>query len=426
MQIRVKGRNPLNGLYVPHGNPNAAKASIAASMLSEHAITLQNIPTNRSTLHFLEVAKSLGATVSWQNSSTLTLQTPQLTQSGLTEAMMQGAVGSLLYIPALLARQRRVTVEIGFPLHRIRTHLNLLRDLQQQVTIHEQGFECVAQNWDAADIILDRPSVTASEIAIMLAVTLGKSTTLRHVACEPHINDLVQLLRSMGAEISGEGSNCLHIVGQPSLTPATQTLSVDHIETASMIAIGALCGGTIEITPPPHTQLPDLRVIGRTFAQVGIHFNQDAQHISVPQHARFIMADGEEDVDASIETSEWPGFPSDLVSIITLVASIAEGTTLIHERLFRDRLLFVDTLKRMGANIVLADPHRALVIGGASLYADYIPAPDPRFGLGLLGATLLAEGESVIDNAQYFNYTFANVLDKLTALGADIEVNPTA
>lgn len=426
MQIRVKGKKPLNGLYVPNGNPNAAKATIAASMLSESAIALQNVPTNRSTLHFLEVAQTLGAEANWQTPTTLTLQTPQLHPSDLTQSMMQGAVGSLLYIPAMLARQGHVQVEVGFPLHRIRTHLNVLRDLKQEVTVHDNGFECIARPWEEADIILDRPSVTASEIAIMLAVALGKSTCLHHVACEPHINDLVGLLRAMGAEIQGQGSNCLHIIGQASLAPAKHTLSVDHIETASMIAIGALCGGTIEITPPAETTLPDLRVIGRTFAQVGLQFNLEQQGISVPKHERFIMAHGEEDVDASIETSEWPGFPSDLVSIITLVATVAEGTTLIHERLFRDRLLFVDTLKRMGANIVLADPHRALVIGGASLYADYIPAPDPRFGLGLLGATLLAEGESVIDNAQYFHYTFANVLDKLIALGADIEVKPSA
>ena len=423
MQIRVKGKKPLNGLYVPNGNPNAAKATIAASMLSESIITLQNVPTNRSTLHFLEVAETLGAQANWQTLSTLTLHTPHITQSILTESMMKGTVGSLLYIPALLSRQGHVRVEVGFPLHRIRTHLNVLRDLNQHVTVHDNGFECVAQNWEEADIVLDRPSVTASEIAIMLAVTLGKSTTLHHVACEPHINDLVTLLCGMGAEISGQGSNCLHIIGKPSFSHTHHTLSIDHIETASVIAIGALCGGAIEITPPSPTTLPDLRVIGRTFNQVGVQFSIDNQRVSVPKHERFIMAHGEEDVDASIETSEWPGFPSDLVSIITLVATVAEGTTLIHERLFRDRLLFVDTLKRMGANIVLADPHRALVIGGASLYADYIPAPDPRFGLGLLGATLLAEGESIIDNAQYFHYTFANVLDKLTALGADIDVN---
>jgi UDP-N-acetylglucosamine 1-carboxyvinyltransferase len=192
-----------------------------------------------------------------------------------------------------------------------------------------------------------------------------------------------------------------------------------HIEAASIAAIGALSGGRVQING---IRQNDLRMINKIYRRLGINLDIDETHVFIPKHEHLTISNREEDVDSSIETAPWPGFPSDLVAIATVVATQARGTSLIHEKLFNNRLLFVDKLKSMGAQIVLCDPHRAIVVGPTPLYAIYMDSPDVRTGLGMLGAALIAQGESVIDNAQALRWSFDGVVGKLQNLGAKIVV----
>ncbi|MEM6281884.1 MAG: UDP-N-acetylglucosamine 1-carboxyvinyltransferase [Chloroflexota bacterium] len=420
MRIRVVGGQPLNGTFTPSGNPNAAKALLAAALLTDQPVTLRRVPRNTSTQYLLDAAEQLGASLAWQGTSTLDIHTEALTRRTLDESLVSGAVGALLFLAPLIIRREVIRIEVDFPLNRIRTHLDALRDLGLGVVVTHGAVEIVSARWDSKDIILNSPSVTATAIAMMLAAVLGGRTVIYNAACEPHISDLAAMLNNMGASITGAGSNRVQIIGAETLRGTDETISYDHIEIASVAAIVALSGGRVQMMPEDDHTLPDLRNITRTFAHFGLNIDADSNVLLVPRHERFDVASREEELDAQIETSPYPGFPSDLITIAALIATQANGTSLLHERLFKDRLLFVDTLKDMGANIILADPHRAIVVGATPLRGTYIATPDPRFGLGILGAALIAHGESVIDNAERFDYTFDRILPGLQALGAQI------
>jgi UDP-N-acetylglucosamine 1-carboxyvinyltransferase len=428
MRIRIRGGRALNGTFSPAGNPNAAKALLAASLLTLEPVTLRRVPRNTSTAHLLAAAEALGAVLTWQDptSGTLQVQTEIITGRTLNRGTVSGAVGTLLFLPALIARREHVRLEVGFPLSRIRTHLDVMRDLGLDIITMSGAVEFRARYWDNRDVILDTPSVTATAIALMLAARLGRQTIIRNAACEPHIGDLAQLLVAMGVGVDGVGSNVLTVRGAMELHGADVAVGYDHIEIASVAAIVALSGGRLQVPADDGAALPDMRVIARTYGYFGLNIDADERVVLVPRHERFAVTGREEDIDASVETAPYPGFPSDLVTLATVIATQASGTSLIHEKLFRDRMLFVDTLKDMGAQIILAGPHRAIVVGGTPLQGTYMAAPDPRFGLGMLGAALIAQGDSVIDNAERFDYTFDGILPRLQELGADIVTETNA
>jgi UDP-N-acetylglucosamine 1-carboxyvinyltransferase len=241
-----------------------------------------------------------------------------------------------------------------------------------------------------------------------------------NAASEPHVVDLLNMLVKMGAQIDGIGSNLLTIhgrSGQDDLKGAAYTVSPDHVEAASVAAIAALSGGRLTVE---NTRRRDLRLIARVYERLGLNISLDEDAVVVPVHEQFVLSSRDEDVDVSVESSPWPGFPSDLIAMATVIATQARGLVLIHEKLFNNRMLFVDRLTAMGAQIVLCDPHRAIVVGPTRLQGDYVDNPDVRVGLAMLGAALCAEGETVIDSAEVFDRSFEHVLDKLTALGARI------
>lgn len=419
MRIKVEGQHPLNGVYEPSGNPNAAMALLAAALLTDQPVTLRNVPTTTSITTFIALVEWLGAETTRQDDNTLLVRGSQLTQRTLTEEQIGSSVGVMLLLAPLLVRRQHVRLEIDFPLNRIRTHLEALRDLGLDVVTMHGAVECRAATWDFKDIILAQASVTATGIVVMLAAALGKETIIHNAACEPHIRELCHLLEAMGAHIEGIGSNILRVLSPETLEGAEVTIGPNHIEAASIAAIGALSGGRLQITG---TRLEDMRMIGKIYQRLGIDLDIDESSIFVPKHQQLSVLNREEDVDASIETAIWPGFPSDLVAVATVIATQARGTSLIHEKLFNNRLLFVDRLKAMGAQIVLCDPHRAIVVGPSSLFGIYMASPDVRAGLGMLFAALIASGVSTIDNAQALEHTFGGVVSKLQALGAQIEL----
>jgi UDP-N-acetylglucosamine 1-carboxyvinyltransferase len=430
MRIRVQGGQPLNGVYTPAGNSNAAIHCLAAALLTDQPVRLDNVPKTASVVAMLELAELLGAQVDWHEgqagaesngaiSHSVTVTAAQIGRRHLTHTETQGFIGALLYLVPIIVRRGYARLEIDFPLNRVRTHLEALRDLGIDVSTSDGGIELRSVTWEFKDILLTQASVTATSMVMMLAATLGHETVIRNAACEPHIQSLGDLLERMGAQVQGLGSNVIRIWGVPQgLHGTIASLGADTIETASIAAIAAMCKGRVQITD---TQSLDLRLIDRIYRRLGVSLDLDEENLYVPRHGDLIISTREEDVDASIETAPWPGFPSDLVAIATVLATQARGTVLIHEKMFNDRLLFVDKLIRMGAQIVLCDPHRAIVVGPSPLRAIYMDTPDVRIGLGMLGAALVAKGESVIDNAQAISRSFEHVLVKLQALGAQIE-----
>ncbi len=415
MRITVEGQQPLKGEYAPSGNANAALSLLAAALLTDQPVTLHNVPQTTSVRNLRALAEWLGAAIT--GDTTLNINAPQLTQRSLSAEQI-GSPGTLLLIAPVLVRRQYVHLEIDFPLNRIRTHLEALRDLGIDVVVRSGTIECQAVTWDSRDVFLSQASVTATAIVLMLAASLGKETLIHNAACEPHVVELCLMLEAMGAHIEGIGSNVLRVFSSPDLEGVEVTVGPDHIEAASIAAIAAMTQGRIQITG---TRLDDMRMIAKIYQRLGIELDLDEDSLFVPKHQQLSVLNREEDVDSSIETAIWPGFPSDLVGVATVIASQAKGTSLIHEKLFNNRLLFVDRLKAMGAQIVLCDPHRAIVVGPSKLYGTYMASPDIRTGLGMLSAALVAEGESVIDNAESISHTFGDVLDKLKAIGACIQ-----
>jgi UDP-N-acetylglucosamine 1-carboxyvinyltransferase len=361
--------------------------------------------------------------VVWVDKETVTISAAQITRRVLSQAETDATVGVILFVAPLLVRRQHVRLEIDFPLNRIRTHLEALRDLGIDVVNSNDAVEFKAASWEHKDIILTQASVTATAIVMMLAARLGKETVIHNAACEPHVQELANMLNAIGAQVDGIGSNVLRVCGAGELGGGDVTIGPDHVEAASVAAISAMNGGRVQIEG---IRKRDMQMISKIYWRLGIQVDMDESTLFIPRHETLTVSNREEDVDSSIETAPWPGFPSDLVAVATVVATQARGTSLIHEKLFNNRLLFVDKLKAMGAQIVLCDPHRVIVVGPTPLRGIYMDTPDVRTGLGMLGAALTADGESIIDNAQALEHTFGNVLPKLQALNARIHVDESA
>jgi UDP-N-acetylglucosamine 1-carboxyvinyltransferase len=418
MRIVVHGGTPLQGTFSPSGNSNAALALTAAALLTDAPVTLSNVPDTLSTSVMFDAARALGCAIT-RAGDEVRLQTASVDTRELEHDLTAGQVSTVLLLAPVLARRRHARLEVMHPLSRLHTHLAALRDLGVNIRITGDVIDLQVDPWDRRDIILLQTSVTTTALAGMLAAALGRETVIRNAASEPHIQDLLHMLSRMGAHIEGIGSNTLHIRGGEPLDGAAARLSPDHIEIASVAALGAITHGTLTVQGinPEH-----LRLICRVMARLGANLYLNGDTLFVPTHDKLIASELEEELDVPIETAPWPGFPSDLIAMATVVATQAHGTTLIHEKLFDNRLLFVDKLTGMGAQIVLCDPHRALVVGPSPLRGEYLDTPDVRTGLALLGAALCSERSVTIDNAQLIDRTFENAVSKLVRLGAQIEV----
>ncbi len=420
MRIRIEGRRPLKGVYRAAGNSNSAMACIAASMLTSAPVKLTNVPDTVSVGVMLEVGAMLGLGMDSPDikDGVIALQTPTTVHRSLERQYTDALGGTLLFVGPILARRRHARLTVDYAISRINPHLTALRDLGCSLTIDGSLIDIRAEAWDKAEIVLTQTSVTATALVCMIAAALGRKTTLLNAASEPHIVDLLRLLETMGVRIEGIGSNLLVIHGQAELHGGEIALSPDHIEAASVAAMAALTGGRLTIEG---VRKRDLRMIVKVYERLGLNLSLDEDSLFVPVHERLLIANRDEDVDVSVESAPWPGFPSDLIPMATVMATQARGTVLVHEKLFSNRMLFVDRLNAMGAQIVLCDPHRAIVIGPTPLHAEYVDTPDVRTGLAMLGAALCAHGETVIDTAEAFARSFDHVLDKLAMLGAVIK-----
>ena len=418
----VEGGTPLRGEITPAGNKNSALPLIAASLLTDLPVTLRNLPRIRDVRGMLEIAAELGATVEELGPHEVRITGAGLKAHTVSTALAGEIRASLLFAGPLLARRGRAVLGLpgGDVIGRRRndTHFLALRALGAELDADHGGYALRTSGLRGAEILLDEASVTATENALMAAVLSPGRTTIRNAASEPHVQELAQVLVKMGAHIEGIATNTLLIDGVARLVGVDHRIASDHMEVGSFIGAAAMTHGeiTIKDAVPQH-----LRMTRLVFARLGVETEVRGGDLFVPARDAYRIQPDLGGAIPKIQSQIWPGFPPDLTSIATAVATQCEGTVLIHEWMFDGRLYWVDSLGTMGARVVLADPHRAVVIGPSPLYGSELRSPDIRAGMALLAATLCAKGTSVIHNVEQIDRGYEALDVRLRALGAKIE-----
>lgn len=425
-RFEIIGGRPLNGTVKPAGNKNAALPMLAASLLGDGPSTLTNIPDIGDVRTMLRLVESLGAGVAWNADGSVTIDPSAVTPQPLDPALSAKIRASLLLAGPILARFGEVTIPPpgGDTIGRRRNdpHWHAFDELGATMTESGDDHHLNAgSGLTGADILLDEASVMATENAIM-AATLAKGTTvIRNAASEPHVQDLCSMLIGMGASISGVGSNLLTIEGVDSLTGTTAEIPPDFMEVGSFIGLGAVTEGDLRIGPVRHD---DLRMIIAKFAILGVRVEIHGDHLLVPADQDLHILEDFGGKIPRIHEAPWPGFPADLMSIALVTATQASGTVLLHQWMFESRLYFTDRLIEMGARVIVADPHRAVVTGPSRLRGARLQSPDIRAGMAMLIAALCADGRSSIANIGQIDRGYERIDDKLRGLGAHIERVP--
>jgi UDP-N-acetylglucosamine 1-carboxyvinyltransferase len=417
----VQGGRPLKGTVRPAGNKNAALPILAATVLADGPVDLDNIPRIRDVETMLALLLDLGATTEWTGPNAVRIDTRSLKPKVLDPALCAKIRASILLAGPLLARFGSVTLPppggdvIGR--RRVDTHFLALEHLGASVMVGDR-YELEAKQLKGDDIFLDEPSVTGTENALMAAVMAKGRTVLRNAACEPHVQDLARALVAMGADISGIGSNIYTIEGGRALAGTAYTIGPDHIEIGSFIGLAAVTNGDVSIEP---VRSEDLRSIILGFERLGIRPRMEGNRLSVsPGQERRIRPDLGGHVP-KLEDGPWPAFPADVMSTTIVTATQCAGMLLVFEKMFESRLFFVDKLIGMGARIVLCDPHRAVISGPSELKGGTVESPDIRAGMAMLLAALAAEGPSTIHNVGQIERGYERIDERLRALGAEIE-----
>jgi len=422
----VQGGNPIRGEIEPQGNKNEAMPLMAATCLTDQPVTLQNVPQIDDVKLMETILNELGV-VSTEStadkaSRTLTLQSKQTPKSSIPFELGSRLRGSVTLAGPLLARTGSVTLprpggdRIGR--RRLDTHLQIFAALGADISDTRDGIKIQAKKLKGADILLDEASVTATENGLCAAVLAEGITVFHNAASEPHVQALANLLNTMGAKVSGIGTNTLTVEGVKSLKGATHRIGPDYLEAGSFLALAAVTGGELKIkNSAPH----HLRMILQTFARLGIDTKVQGQDILVSKNQKLEVEKEFGGAVPHIADAPWPGFPADMTSVALVTATQCKGTVLIHEKLFESRLFFVDGLLEMGARIILCDPHRAVVLGSDKLRGAKLASPDIRAGMALLIAALCAEGESEIRNIGQIDRGFSRIEERLRTLGAKIE-----
>ena len=417
----VEGGKTLSGRIRPAGNKNAALPCLAATLLTEEPVTLENVPRIRDVLTLLEILESLGATHEWVDENTVQVDASGVTVGRVDRTMAARIRASLLLAGPLLARFGDVQLPppggdvIGR--RRMDTHFLAFRALGASVTL-DRDFRIQARELVGADVFLDEPSVTGTENAIMAAALARGTTVLRNAAAEPHVQDLCHLLEAMGASFEGIGTGRLTIHGVERLSGGRHRIQSDHIEAGSFIGLAAVTGSDLIIEDAPLEHM-DSTLLG--FERLGIECTAEGSDLLVHGSGDHVIRHDAFGAVPKIDDGPWPQFPADLTSIALVAATQCHGTILIHEKMFESRMFFTDKLVGMGARIILCDPHRAVVVGPSTLEGGTLESPDIRAGMALLIAALGAKGTSEIHNVRQIERGYQNIDSRLRALGAGIE-----
>ncbi|MDY0002878.1 MAG: UDP-N-acetylglucosamine 1-carboxyvinyltransferase [Polyangia bacterium] len=419
----IEGGHRLAGTIRAQGNKNAALPLLAASLLTKETLVLSNLPNILDVRTKLAMLEGLGVRVERRGGNEVALTAALERFPDPTAALCRRIRTSVLVAGPLLARQGEVTLPrpggdfIGR--RRLDTHLLVLEALGARIEVTPTSYNLSTDGLKGADIFLDEMSVTGTEQAVLAAVLADGTTTIANAASEPHVQDLCRCLNAMGARIQGIGTNFLEIRGVTSLGGATFEIGPDFMEVTSLIGLAAVTRSELRIA---RARPRDHRMTRIVMDRLGVAWRDDGDDIVVPAEQALRVREDLHGAIPKIDSSPWPGFNPDLISTAIVVATQAQGTVLIHEKMFESRLFFVDRLIAMGARIVLCDPHRAVVSGPAQLYGepDGLPSPDIRAGMALLLAALCARGKSVIYNIGQIDRGYERIEERLVALGAQI------
>ena len=429
--FEVVGGKKLSGIIYPQGAKNEALQIICGVLLSDQKITIKNVPDIIDVNKLIDLLKSLGVLVVKVSKGVFQFQSKNIDLGYLNsedfELKCKSLRGSIMIVGPLLARFGSASVprpggdKIGR--RRLDTHFENLIKLGGKFNYDKENkkYKIETKKLKGCKILLDQPSVTGTANIIMASVLAEGKTTIYNAACEPYIQQLCSMLSSMGASISGVGSNLLHIDGVDRLNGCVHTIQPDIIEIGSWIGLAALTRSELRIK---NVHVESLEQILSVFSKIGVKTYIEGNDIKIPAHKNGYEI--QNNIDGSVLTisdGPWPLFTPDLISIILVVATQAKGSVLIHQKMFESRLFFVDKLIDMGAKIILCDPHRAVVIGHnfkSRLKATKMSSPDIRAGISLLIAALSAKGISTINNVEQIDRGYENIDERLTAIGAKI------
>ena len=428
-RFEITGKKVVSGVHRVPGNKNAALPMIAAALLTSEPVTLENVPDIADVASMLECARSFGASVVRKpHSSTVTIRAEKLKTARLDPALAAKIRTSVLFAGPLLARKGRVSLPPpggdGIGHRRLDTHFDGFTALGAKAKYSKNRLVLASgkggcANLKGATIILDEASVTATENIIMAAALADGDTVIYNAACEPHVQDLCAMLNGMGARILGAGTNRIVVHGVEELHGTTARIGSDLIEAASYLVAAAITGGSLVLEG---VDVQQFSILSGPLRRFGLKWTADAEKgtIELPAKQRLRMRYDLGDAIPSVADGPWPMFPSDLMSVLIVLATQSRGTCLFHEKMFESRMYFVDHLIQMGAKIVLCDPHRAVVTGPSPLRGTTVTSPDIRAGIALILAALCAKGRTTILNAGSVDRGYRAVEKELGALGADI------
>jgi UDP-N-acetylglucosamine 1-carboxyvinyltransferase len=420
----IQGGYSLHGEVTPSGNKNAALPLLAACLLTEEPVILHNVPDIRDVQDMIALIRSLGVTTEKLANNTWRIHAKDLCPADLQPDLCRRIRASILLAGPMVAR----TGDLRLPppggdvigRRRVDTHILAIRSLGAQAEYDRTNrvFIFSAEKLLGADILLDEASVTATENAIMAAVTADGTTILRNATSEPHVQELCHFLNILGAKIENIGSNTLHIKGVSKLHGGEFTIGPDYLEVVSFIGAAVLTRSSITINNAGVNYLSMIRLV---FGRLGVEWQMDGDSIIVPSQQKLIVEPDLGDAIPVINVMPWPSFPTDLMSIAIVIGTQSKGSVLFHDWMYPSRMYFTDKLVSMGAQIVLCDPHRCIVQGPTQLYGEKLESPDIRAGMALVLASLAAEGQSEIRNVGQIDRGYERIDEKLRALGAHIE-----
>jgi len=423
-QFIIQGGIPLSGVVQPSGNKNAALPMLAACLLTEEPVQLNNMPDIKDVVSMRLLLESMGASIQDIGNNSIIVHAKNIHSTDFDPDVCRQIRASILLAGPALARCGELTLYppggdvIGR--RRVDTHFLAFRALGAKAEYNQSKREFLfeAKKLVGKEIILDEASVTATENTIMAAVTAEGVTIIRNAASEPHVQELCHFLNKLGAKISNIGSNTLNIQGVSKLRGGEFTIGSDYLEVVSFIGAAVVTKGSIRIQNASPHYLDMVRIV---FNRLGVSWEVEGEDILVPEEQRLSIEPDLGNAIPEITVMPWPAFPTDLMSIAIVVATQSNGNVLFHDWMYPSRMFFIDKLVSMGAQIVLCDPHRCIVNGPTILAGEILESPDIRAGMSLILAALAAKGTSIIRNISQIDRGYDSVDKKLRALGARIE-----
>lgn len=420
--FKIRGGKKLSGRIKPIGNKNAILKMIPATLLSNQPVTLTNVPAISDVDVMLDIMRDLGSKIEYLDNSTIKIHTPQILTTEIDPIKAKKLRASNMFLGPLLAREGSVTnVKPGgdkIGPREMNAHFDGFVQLGAKLTIIDNDSYKLEGQIKGNEIFLYEPSVTATENIILASTLADGITTILNAASEPHVQSLCEMLNKMGAKISGIGSSTLTIQGVDKLHGCEHEVPPDHIYIGTFIVIAAVTGGEIVIEGVNHE---DMRPILYLYEKLGLKYTLENKNLTIHSNQQLKIEDVEWARSKGIYSQPWPCFPTDMMSVAIVLATQTEGSILFFEKMYPGRMFFANYLNGMGANIILADPHRIVVNGKSNLYGTVLSSPDLRAGMAYVTAALCANGESTIQNIEHIERGYPKLDEIIKSLGGDIE-----